>query len=77
MFRAICVAAAISIAAPMTGAFAQAPAKSKWTFAHIKEMRAQWRANKPKYKACRTEVRRKGLAGDDRWFFMEDCMAKS
>jgi len=40
-------------------------------------MRAKWKANKPKLKACRTEVRKKGLVGDDRWFFIEDCMDKS
>jgi len=43
----------------------------------LKEMRANWRANKPKLKACRAEVRKKGLEGDDRWFFIEECMEKS
>ena len=27
--------------------------------------------------ACRKEVKSKGLAGDDRWFYISDCMAKS
>jgi hypothetical protein len=40
-------------------------------------MKAQWRANKPKMKACRADLKTKGLVGDDRWFFMQDCMTKS
>jgi hypothetical protein len=40
-------------------------------------MRAKWSANKPKLKACRAEVKAKGLAGDDRWFYIADCMDKS
>jgi hypothetical protein len=27
-------------------------------------------------KACRAEARKKGLAGDDRWFFLESCMGR-
>ena len=54
-----------------------APADKKLSMQKLKEMRAKWSANKPKLKACRAEVRKKGLAGDDRWFFIEDCMAKS
>jgi hypothetical protein len=38
---------------------------------------AMWSANKPKYAACRKEVTAKGLAGDDRWLYIEDCMGKS
>jgi hypothetical protein len=54
--------------------------------AHLKAARAQgrwsdllarWRQNRPKLKACRAEARRKGLAGDDRWFFLENCMGRS
>jgi len=55
---------------------ATAPADKKLSMQKLKEMRAKWSANKPKLKACRAEVRKKGLAGDDRWFFIEDCMAK-
>jgi hypothetical protein len=40
-------------------------------------MKAKWNANKPKLKACRKEVKAKGLVGDDRWFYIEDCMDKS
>jgi len=49
----------------------------KLTTQKLKEMRAKWRANKPKLKACRAEVRKKGLIGDDRWFFIEECMDKA
>jgi hypothetical protein len=40
-------------------------------------MKAKWSANKPKLKACRAEVKAKGLTGDDRWFYIEDCMSKT
>ena len=53
------------------------PSKMKLTAAKLKDMKAKWSANKGKLKACRAEVRSKGLAGDDRWFYIEDCMAKS
>jgi Spy/CpxP family protein refolding chaperone len=46
--------------------------KERWT-----KMLMKWRHNRPKLKACRAEARRKGLAGDDRWFFLENCMDKS
>jgi hypothetical protein len=63
-------------AAQTTPAPAPAP-KMKLTKQKLSEMRAKWKANKPKLKACRTQVRKKGLTGDDRWFFIEDCMDKS
>ena len=47
------------------------------TIEHLKEMRAKWVQNKPKLKACRQEVKARGLVGDDRWFYIEDCMGKS
>jgi hypothetical protein len=37
-------------------------------------VKAKWRANRPKLKACHAEARKKGLAGDARWFFMSDCI---
>jgi hypothetical protein len=43
----------------------------------LKDMKAKWHANKGKYKACRVEVKRQGLVGDDRWFYIEDCMDKT
>ena len=53
------------------------PSKMKLTMQKLKEMRATWLANKPKYKACRVEVKRQGLTGDDRWFYIQDCMNKT
>jgi len=53
------------------------PSRVKLTVQRLKEMKATWSANKPKLKACRQEVKAKGLAGDDRWFYMQDCMTKS
>jgi len=45
--------------------------KERWT-----NMVVRWRHNRPKLKACRTEARKQGLAGDDRWFFLQNCMQK-
>ena len=53
------------------------PSRMHLTMQKLREMRATWKANKPKYKACRTEVKRQGLTGDDRWFFIQDCMNKT
>ena len=58
-------------------ATATKPSKMKLTAEKLREMRAHWSANKGKLKACRKQVKSKGLAGDDRWFFMEDCMNKT
>ena len=71
----------IPMVASPTPAPAQTPSTTptdskKLTTQKLKEMRAKWKANKPKLKACRAEVRKKGLIGDDRWFFIEDCMDK-
>ena len=86
----MCLAAALLIVGAAEPASAQAPAptattaapaakpsRMKLTIAHLKEMRAKWALNRPKMKACRAEVKSKGLTGDDRWFYMEDCMGKS
>ena len=40
-------------------------------------MKAKWSMNRPKLKVCRIEAKRKGLSGDDRWFFIADCMEKN
>ncbi|MGF6307063.1 phosphate-selective porin [Bradyrhizobium sp. i1.8.4] len=64
-------------AAPTPAATTAKPSKMKLTMEKLKAMKAQWRANKPKLKACRAEVKSKGLTGDDRWFYIEECMAKS
>ena len=53
------------------------PSKVRLTIEKLNDMRAKWSANKPKLKACRQEVKTKGLAGDDRWFYIEDCMNKA
>ncbi|WP_348637548.1 hypothetical protein [Bradyrhizobium sp. ISRA443] len=43
----------------------------------LKSMKAHWRADKPKLKACRKEVKAKGLTGDDPRFYIADCMEKT
>ncbi|MBB4379963.1 MULTISPECIES: hypothetical protein [unclassified Bradyrhizobium] len=53
------------------------PGKIKLTAQKLKDMKAKWSANKPKLKECRKDVKAKGLAGDDRWFYIEECMGKS
>lgn len=53
------------------------PGKIKLSMQKLKDMKAKWSANKPKLKACRAEVKSKGLVGDDRWFYIEDCMNKT
>jgi hypothetical protein len=53
------------------------PGKIKLTMQKLKDMKAKWVANKPKLKACRAEVKSKGLTGDDRWFYIEECMSKT
>jgi hypothetical protein len=79
----VCLAAVLLVAGTFHDASAQTaapeakPSRMKLTAAKLKDMKAKWIANKPKYKACRAEVKSKGLAGDDRWFYMEDCMGKT
>jgi hypothetical protein len=64
-------------AAPAATTNAKPPGKIKLTMQKLKDMKAKWSANKPKLKACRAEVKSKGLAGDDRWFYIEECMDKT
>jgi hypothetical protein len=64
-------------AATTSAPAAAKPSRVKLTIEKLKEMKAKWSANKPKLKACRKEVRQKGLAGDDRWFYIEDCMERT
>jgi hypothetical protein len=84
----ISLAAAALISAMIMTAAAQTPmstpatpapkeSKMKLTKQKLSEMRAKWTANRPKLKSCQADARKKGLAGDDRWFFIEDCMGKS
>ena len=64
-------------ASPAPAAPDAKPSRMKLTVEKLKEMRASWKANKPKLKACRKDVKAKGLSGDDRWFYIEDCMNKT
>jgi hypothetical protein len=81
----VCLAAMLLVAGQLHNASAQTtttpaaakPSKTKLTIERLKEMKAKWSANKPRLKACRKEVKSKGLAGDDRWFYIEDCMDKT
>ena len=93
MFRTfICLAVVLLFVGSLNGASAQTttnapaassapaapkPSRMKLTVEMLKEMKAKWATNKPKLKACRKEVRRKGLAGDDRWFYIADCMERT
>jgi hypothetical protein len=72
-------ASAQSTAAPAAAPAATdaKPSKMKLTAQKLKDMKAKWIANKPKLKACRADVKAKGLTGDDRWFYISDCMDKS
>ncbi|HTC99062.1 MAG TPA: hypothetical protein VK734_15120 [Bradyrhizobium sp.] len=85
---ALLVAGSFHIAAAQTSTTAPAataapatteakPSKMKLTLEKLKEMKTKWSANRPKLKACRAEVKSKGLTGDDRWFYIEDCMNKT
>ncbi len=81
--KSVCLAAMLLVAGALHTASAQTttpeakPSKMKLTMEKLKEMKAKWNANKPKLKVCRKEVKTKGLIGDDRWFYIEDCMSKS
>jgi hypothetical protein len=81
MHRIIARVLAVSLAvAPLCSASAQTaakPSKVRLTIERLNEMRAKWSANKPKLKACRQDVKAKGLTGDDRWFYIESCMDKA
>lgn len=70
------VASAQTTTAPAATSEAK-PSHMKLTKAKLKEMIAKWSANRPKLKACKKEVKAKGLAGDDRWFYIEDCMDRT
>ncbi len=69
--------ASAQTAAPSTTTAPAKPSKMKLTAEKLKDMKAKWAANKDKLKACRADVKKKGLTGDDRWFAIEDCMGKS
>ena len=83
----VCLAAVLLVGASLHTASAQTtapaapaaakPSKMKLTVERLKEMKVKWSANKGKLKVCRKEVKSKGLVGDDRWFYIEDCMDKT
>ena len=88
----VCLVAALIVAGSLHSASAQTatpapatssvpaaakPSRMKLTAERLKEMKAKWLANKGKLRACRKEVKAKGLAGDDRWFYIGDCMDKT
>ncbi|MCK1396219.1 hypothetical protein [Bradyrhizobium sp. 1] len=84
---AMMLAASVHIASAQTAAAPAAtapaatteakPGKIKLTMQKLKDMKAKWSANKPKLKTCRADVKSKGLIGDDRWFYIEECMSKT
>lgn len=83
MFRpAICLAVALVIAAPSVAVYAQDATQTKpasrlkLTREKLKEWRQKWSVNHARLVACRKEVKAKGLIGDDRWFYIEDCMSR-
>jgi hypothetical protein len=79
----VCLAALLLVTGSLDTASAETatpaakPSRMKLTIEHLKEMRAKWVQNRPKLKACRKEVKSKGLTGDDRWFFIEECMERT
>jgi hypothetical protein len=79
LLAASLVAASAQQMTPPVSPAPDAPKTSrfKMTREKIKEMRAKWKANRPKLKACRGEVRKRGLTGDDRWFYISECMEKA
>jgi hypothetical protein len=86
MFRTrVCLTAMLLVSGTLVTASAQTadPAaqpkmsRMKLTVEHLKEMRAKWIQNRPKLRACRKEVKARGLEGDHRWFYIEECMERS
>lgn len=89
----VCLAAVLLVAGALHAASAQTttaapaattaapaaakPSRVKLTVERLKAMKAKWNENKGKLKVCRAEVKKQGLVGDDRWFYIEDCMGKT
>jgi hypothetical protein len=81
----VCLVAALLVTGMLSAASAQTaapatdakPSKMKLTAEKLKAMKAKWSENKVKLKACQKDVKVRGLAGDDRWFYIEDCMGKT
>jgi len=75
-----CLLAVLLVVRPLQTDYAQntaKPSKVRLSIEKLSEMRAKWNVNKPKLKACRQDVKAKGLTGDDRWFYIEECMNKA
>jgi len=70
------VVGSVEVASAQTPAPAK-PSRLHLTAERLKEMKAKWSQNRGKLKACRKEVKRQGLMGDDRWFYIESCMDKT
>ena len=78
VFASLFAAAAPAAQAQTPGDNATTPQASKMTTRErVNDMMSKWRQNRPKLAACRKDARKKGLAGDDRWFFISNCMEKS
>ena len=83
----VCLAAMLLVAGSLHTASAQTtapaapaaakPSKMKLTADKLKDMKAKWSSNRTRLAACRKEVKSKGLIGDDRWFYIGDCMDKT
>jgi hypothetical protein len=74
-----CLVALLLVGGSLHSAVAQTdakPSRMRLTMEKLKEMKAKWVANRPKLRACKKEVKAKGLAGDDRWFYIADCMER-
>ena len=78
VFALLLAVAAPAAQAQTPGDGTTAPKASKMTTRErINDMMSKWRQNRPKLAACRKDARKRGLAGDDRWFFISNCMEKS
>jgi Ni/Co efflux regulator RcnB len=73
---ATCLVAASLVAGSIAPASAQTKETKPSRMQRLKEMKAKWSANRPKLKACKIEAKRKGLSGDDRWFYLSECMER-
>ena len=73
----LAMAGGFQTSSAQTGTPEAKPSKIRLTAERLKEMKAKWIANRPKLAACRKDVKAKGLAGDDRWFYIEECMNRN
>ena len=71
---AMLLAASLHTASAQTAAAPATPAPAATTDA---KPPGKIKLTMQKLKACRAEVKAKGLIGDDRWFYIQDCMSKT